>query len=248
MGTLALPDSLILILLILWLSHWLGGIASFGSSSISMPILVWVMDIQAALYCLVMLGILQNLEVFRHTWREVDWRRLGEMVVIAGLCFPLGFWAMESLPDTLLLGNLGIITAASGLTRLRSSGQTPAIWPPWLLRALLALGGVIHGAFACGGATLVVYAQQVFTTKQTFRGTLSAAWVVLCLMLLVAILQWRPPSPSTQMTALAAIPVVALATWSANKYSMGLSRERFGRYVSWLLVICGASSILRALS
>jgi uncharacterized membrane protein YfcA len=70
----------------------------------------------------------------------------------------------------------------------RASGAAPTVrQPTWSDRALLTVGGVIHGAFATGGPMVVfVLGRTLASDKATFRATLSLLWLVLNAILLLS--------------------------------------------------------------
>jgi len=55
----------------------------------------------------------------------------------------------------------------------------------WLLRGVLMLGGVIHGAFGTGGPFVVVYATKALPEKTLFRVTLCLLWFSLNSMMII---------------------------------------------------------------
>lgn len=54
----------------------------------------------------------------------------------------------------------------------------------WLMRGVLVLAGVIHGAFGAGGPLVVIYASRVLTEKTLFRVTLCMLWLCLNTLLI----------------------------------------------------------------
>jgi uncharacterized membrane protein YfcA len=120
----------------------------------------------------------QAYQVLYHTYRKVDWGQLGRMMFFACLGLPVGVWAVSYLPRRSLLIFLGAVLIASGATSI--GGREPRrCWPPVLLNALLVLGGIVHGAFVSGGATLVVYAQHMVSAKDPDPSapSVSVGWV-----------------------------------------------------------------------
>ena len=56
---------------------------------------------------------------------------------------------------------------------------------PWLIKGILFLGGIIHGAFGTGGPFVVIYATKALPNKTLFRVTLCLLWFSLNSMLLL---------------------------------------------------------------
>ncbi len=265
------------ILLILFVSHLLGAVAAYGGALLALPMLVWVMDdVHVAVVVLMLLGGLQALQILLYTWRDIDWQEARWLVGVPLLALPAGVLTAAWLPRRALVALLGGLLLASGGWRLlalmregrRVSAPAPsdplrassALRPsdaappaparlPGLARAvLLILGGVVHGAFACGGATLVVYAQHTFGRKAPFRATLALLWVTLNLFLFGAILaQGRLEREPLTIVAIA-VPVVLAAGWLGQRVAARMPERHFAELVAVLLVASGCITLARVAS
>ncbi len=234
-------------LVIIALTHCLGGITAYGSTLMAFPALVWVVDFQTARTVLLTLGTLQAALVFANARRHADWREIGRMVLIAGLGLPFGVAAAAYLPVTPLLATLGIVLIASGAYRLRHPDDTGR-WPKPVLFCLLLVGGLIHGAFATGGTTLVLYLQNTTPAKDRFRGTLSGFWVVVNSVLIITMLIRDGISPASAGLLLGAVPVVILISWLANRVAHRLSQKHFIRLVAGLLIFAGVVTMAKTIA
>ena len=237
---------LIALILLIGLTHWVGGIAAFGSSLLALPGLVWLLPLRQAVFMLVVLGLLQGLQVFASTWRALDLPHLRRMLLLSAIGLPVGVALREYLPEKPLLCILGFTLIASGLSKLRQErASVSTLLRPSALRGLLVGGGVIHGAFACGGALLVVYAQHALTEKARFRATLSLFWVISNSVLLGQILLTRSIDRGVAFLLLPAVAAVALATVGANAAARRLNQAWFTRFVSLLAIAAGAATFAR---
>lgn len=234
---------------ILFATHWLGGVAAFGSTMLALPLLLWHgWDLSSVLALLLVGGTAQAIPMAWWTGRAADRRALVRIGCVAGAGLPVGFLAAGHLPGRLLQAGLGVVLLVAGASRLleRASRQdhTP---PSWIMALLLFAGGVIHGAFASGGATLTVYARYALREKDAFRGTLSILWVVLNTVLVGALLAGGRIGHETLWQSLAAGPVILLATLLGNRTAIRLSQDRFADLVGVLLCIAGLVTLLRNL-
>jgi uncharacterized membrane protein YfcA len=256
------------ILLILFVSHLLGAVAAYGGALLALPMLVWVMDdVHVAVVVLMLLGGLQAFQILLYTWRDIDWQEAKWFVGVPLLALPAGVLTAAWLPRRALVALLGGLLLASGGWRLLalvrearqalpSDAPEPSPPPdaaaaapprlPGLARAaLLVLGGVVHGAFACGGATLVVYAQHTFGRKAPFRATLALLWVTLNIFLFGALLaQGRLEREPLTIVAIA-VPVVLAAGWLGQRVAARLPERHFAGLVAVLLVASGCITLAR---
>ena len=243
-----MPLSLLLAALAtIFASHFIGAITAYGSTLLALPVLAWLLgDLPLAVLVLLAVGTVQSFQILVYTWRETDWPELRRIVLWAGAALPLGFFADRWLPETALMTALGVVVLLAGGSRLgRGVALGPRRPPDWLLNALLAVGGLIHGAFASGGATLVVVCQYRLPGKDAFRATLTTTWCVLNAVLLgAALARGRLTGPAAGLIGLA-LPLVIAGGWWGERLARRLPQARFTKLVAILLVFAGVITLAR---
>lgn len=243
------PDILVATVLIIFVTHYLGAVASFGATLMAIPLLMWVRDDLTLWIVLTLLvGTIQCVQVCRYTWRDADGREVRRILLWCGLALPLGLISQRQLPEVLLRSALGTVLIASGLVRLCGDGRRGnRPLPPWLGRATLLVAGVIHGAFTCGGSALVLYASRAIPEKRAFRGTLTAVWLLLNTGLIAVRVGDGDIRWPHLWQAAALTPVVLLAGWLGQASAARLPQAAFAKLVAGLLVVAGGVTIARAL-
>jgi len=240
---------LLLAAFIIFISSWLGAIGMFGSNLLATPLLLWAgLNLETVILVLLIIGTVASLHMLTLTWRTVNWWQAGYMLLLAGLGLPVGYFAMELLPQPLLLVMLGLICIISGVLHLfRLQTLKKLFSSPKAKIGLLLAGGVIHGAFACGGAAIVLYAREAFPRKAEFRGTLNAFWIGLNTILALGILWHRPsiPAPAGRLIVVG-IPLVIIGNLLGQWVVARTSEERFRDFVAALIVVCGVLIIGKA--
>lgn len=234
--------------LIVFATHYLGAVASFGATLLSIPLLLWVHD-DLTLWIVLMLlvGTIQCVQVSLYTWRDVDRRELRRILLWCGVALPVGLLSQRHLPEMLLRGALGTVLVVSGLSKLCGArGRDDRPLSPWLGRPILLVAGVIHGAFTCGGSALVVYASRAIPEKRAFRGTLTAVWLLLNTGLISARIAGGEIGLSHLGQAAALTPLVLLAGWLGQTSAERLPQVAFARLVAGLLVLAGVVTIAKA--
>lgn len=242
--------NLFIVLLVLFATHVLGGLAAFGSALLALPLLLAVgTGLTESVALVLAVGLAQGAHMAWLTGRNADRRVLRRMLLLAGCGLPVGFILATRLPGPLLQGALGVVLLAAGTSRLLEGHRTAPWSPPQrLLDGLLLLGGVIHGAFGTGGAAITVYGRYALPDKEAFRGTLSVMWIILNVPLFAALVWRSGVGGATIETALLAVPVVLLATWLGHRLAARLPPQRFADLVAVLLFAAGVLTLLRNFS
>jgi len=236
-------------LFVLVVTHVVGGVAAFGSALLALPLLLLIgWDLQPAVALVVIVGLVQALQMTLATWRGADRKALVRILVVAGIGIPIGFVVAGLLPERSLGALLGGLLIAAGASRLleRRAGRE---WSPprWAMNALLLAGGVVHGAFGTGGATLTIYGRYAFRDKEAFRGTLSIMWLILNVFVLARLLLQGHAGRTVLLAALPGVPAVILATWAGERIARRLSREQFAAAVAVLLCAAGVLTACRSI-
>ena len=238
------PAELLLIGLIVLAGHAIGGIAAYGSVLVTLPLLILVIGPERhgdAVLLLLVLGTTQAMLILLRTWRHIDRRALRTMLVLAGIGLPFGFYFARALPQRPVLLALSAVIILAGLSRLarglRTASEAEGGTARVLTRALILLGGVIHGAFGAGGGTLVIYAQGALPRKEAFRGTMCTVW--LCLNPIVLAMKGVGGGfgPKVFWWVLAGLPFLLAGNWIAQRVAERIDQKRFARFVALLLVV-----------
>lgn len=225
------------------IAHFVGSLTAYGSNLIALPLLVLITnDPRTCVTALLVLGALQSYQVGLYTYRDADWREYRRIILWSGCGMPIGYICQHVLPQKPLLLALGCVVLIAGISRLRSVSRNI---PVPLLRLLLFIGGIIHGAFVCGGATMVIYAQQALKKKETFRGTMCMVWASLNTVLLIMNAFTHAYTLPVGRLALTGLPFVLLGNWLGELGARRIQQRRFTQLLSVLLVAAGVLMILR---
>lgn len=160
------------------------GIAGFGATVMALPFVSMLIGIDKAVPMLSSLGVLLSLFIVLRSWRDLDLKEYGFIVLHVGLGVPVGLFMMDFLPKEHLIGLLVCFMFFVGIkglvTVLKNRKETSPAAPckkNFLSRAILFLGGIIQGAFSSGGPIVVMYASKALTEKSRFRAALSSLWL-----------------------------------------------------------------------
>ena len=159
------------------------GVAGFGSTVMALPFVSMLIGIDKAVPLLSSMSVLLSIFIVLRSWRNVDLKEYGFILlhVIPGV--PVGLFFMEYLPKAALIGLLDFFRFFVGGRGLYNVFKKP-LAPPLIpvkkgigSRFILFIGGIIQGAFSSGGPIVVMYASKAITEKSKFRAILSSLWL-----------------------------------------------------------------------
>jgi hypothetical protein len=235
---------------VVFATHLLGAVTGFGSTMLALPALILLLgtaSLNTVVAALLVMGCVQALQMVWYTWRSIDGRELGRIVLWTAAGMPVGALVLRHAAPGPVVMALGVVLVVNGALcllplRLATPGTWRAVGP-----AVLAAAGAVHGAFASGGMVLSVYAQHTLTDKERFRATLSIVWVLVnALLLAFMLLGGRIGAPALRLGAvgtLLAVPASMIGQRAASR----VSQEHFARLVSALLIAGGIAAMARVM-
>ena len=162
-------------------THFLEGITGFGCTVLAMPFSILLVGVRTAKPILTLYAFLLAAYIVARSWRHIDWKSFGRMIVLLLLGLPIGIALYSFLPQQELLWILAIFMLAVSVRGLLISfGRLPpGGTPEKAALALVFFGGIIHGAFSSGGPLVITYAAEKIPEKTAFRATLCLVWMTL---------------------------------------------------------------------
>jgi len=186
--------TLILLLgLIVFVTQTLEGITGFGSTVLALPFAAMILGLDKAVPVLALHTVLLAAYIVFVSWKHIVWKEFGFIALYVFIGLPIGYLLFKNLDDTYLKGILSLFMIGVGIHGVRmtwqSRNQTIASTEPvkksGLMRFVLFLGGVVHGAFATGGPFVVIYASRALKEKALFRVSICLLW--LCMNTVLAV-------------------------------------------------------------
>ncbi len=178
-------------------THCLEGITGFGCTVLALPFVVLLLGIKTAVPVLVLMSWILAAYIIIRSHPHIRWKEYLFIVFHVALGLPIGIFIFDHFSPEVLKGILAVFMIYIGIsgvlktfknkslllsgTAAANSGKT------LLMRFVLFLGGIIHGAFGSGGPFVVIYASKALTNKSLFRVTLSMLWLTVNTIM---ILKW----------------------------------------------------------
>lgn len=220
-------------------------LVGFGSALMASGPLAMLMPVGKVIPMLAMLDFAGSSLRGWRARKEVAWGAFMQLFpgMLAGQL--LGVLVLAKLPPTLMavaLGGFVVVQGLKGLIQRRKVAR-----PLRFAFGHGLFGGVLGGLFGSGGFIYAAYLERTLESRTAFRATqaaliaLSTAWrIVLCLSLGLLDLQLLA-------TALAFVPAMALGIYAGHHIDLRISREQLFMLLNGLLVVSGASLVLRYL-
>lgn len=190
---------LMLVGMIVFATHSLEGITGFGCTVLALPFVVLLLGIKTAVPVLVVLAWIIAAYIIMRSWTNIKWKEFLFIIANVGIGLPLGIFVFDNFPDYILKAILAVFMILVGIHGLLNTYINRNDFPDvnggvethsrktLLMRGILLLGGVIHGAFGTGGPFVVIYAARALPDKTLFRVTICLLWLVLNSVLMI---QW----------------------------------------------------------
>lgn len=238
----------ILFLLVVFLSNIVQCITGFAGTVLAMPFATMLMGFSVAKPALNVVAIVSSAGVLATNFINVDRKEFLKIIGIMLLGIGGSFFIKDIFVSnaTLLYKVLGIIVIIFAVMNfIKFFSKSEKELPGFVAYPLLALSGVVHGIFVCGGPLLVTYAAAKIKDTEKFRATLSAVWVVLNSIILVSDIKDGVFFKSTiTLTAISVIILVA-AIFIGNFLSSKMSKKAFLILTYILMFISGVSLLVK---
>jgi uncharacterized membrane protein YfcA len=244
-----MPDALVIagIAVVLFIGSSVAVTLGFGSNVVALPLATFFADVKLVIPVLALLGFSGATVVATRERRSIDWGELRRILLWAAIGFPFGFLGFSRLSGASLDMAVGVVVSCAAVHGLWMHVRRAEPRPPHpvLARALLFVGGLVHGAIVTGGPLVVAYAVHAIPEKRRFRATLFALWVAL--NALFNVLYWLGPERRIEVfwTALLCAPGLAVGLWTGQKVHHRLPESWFRLAVLCLLLFAGLSRLFR---
>lgn len=224
------------------------GTTGFGAALVTIPLATHIVPLPfaLALFALSDLGnaVRIGLENPRHAVRG-EWLRLVPAIVAGTI---VGTTLLVRLPRAAAMLALGVFVVAyafySLFHRRASAASVSQRWAPVAGFA----GGITSTLFGAGGPPYIIYLSQRPLGKEQLRATLGFATLCSISLRVVAFLiTGLLLDPAVWIAAAATVPVSLAGIAVARRLYLRFSREALLRAIAAMLLLSGASLIVRAL-
>ncbi|HYI24057.1 MAG TPA: sulfite exporter TauE/SafE family protein [Thermomicrobiales bacterium] len=233
----------ILTTIIVFAAAAVSGLAGFGFSIVSVPMLLIVHDPGTVLALNKVLTLGTTWVILLDTWRYISWRRLARLLpfAIAGLFVGVAvLLAVETTTIKLIVGVMVIcfaILLLSGRIRLVTER-------PWMAPVTGFASGISSTSTGMSGPPLVLYFTVIGMGVQAFRATSVTYFLALDAVGFPALISSGIISRSDLILAAVMMPSALLGRWVGSWLVPHVSAARFRRIVLGLLLFTGLVALV----
>lgn len=237
------PFSVLMIVLILTMTSTVGAMMGYGMAVIALPFCAFFMDLKMLPPLFGTMGGIASLYISIKERRHINWKELWRILAWCAIGFPVGIYGFHRLPVdklNIFLGVFIVVVAAHGFWKT----YTRRVSRPWnwlFGRALLVLGGVIHGAFTTGGPAVIAYSEPILKDKHEFRATMMLLWGILNPIFVT--IYWLSPTRQIEVfwLSLFCLPAIFIGVRTGQFLHHRISERGFRLAVFMLLFLSGLS-------
>lgn len=223
---------------IVFFSVLVQSVAGFGLALCAMPFAIGVLGYRNAAPAISLVAITtQTLLIikYRHSFRlGAVWR----LLVGSSLGIPIGVFFVRELPESFILGLLGVVLivySTHALTRPNLPKIKDERWG-----FLFGFGGgTLGGAYNTSGPPVIIYGDCQRWEPTRFKANLQAFFVLNTSMVVTVHFLGGNISGDVLMSYLNALPAILIGVVLGVSLDRFINRELFRRLVLWLLIFLG---------
>jgi uncharacterized membrane protein YfcA len=223
------------------------GISAFGASLITVPSLSHFYPLDVVLPVCVLLDVSAALAIGTRFSRDADKSELKWMAPAAVIGAVLGVTLLVSMPRQLTLTALGGFLIAYGVYTLRGDAAATRISRGWAPVAGL-VGGTSGTLFGIGAPPYAIYLSRRIDDKAALRATLSNMVLISTASRALVFAVGGLMLADRLIMFVMLLPFALLGLWCGNRAHGRISRAQMARFISVLVLVMGASLLVRAWS
>ena len=225
------------------------GITGFGAALVTVPFATHFVPLPFALALYVLMDLAHAFRIgFENPKNAVksEWTRMVPTILIGTVA---GVTLLVNLPRGAATLALGVFVLLFAVYSLASSAETRRIVSTGWAYVAGFTGGVTSTIFGAGGPPYAIYLSHRGLAKEQYRATMGFATLTSISLRTIAFFATGILlDPKVWIYAVAIIPAGLAGLWAASHLFRRISREALMRAVALMLLVSGASLIVRAIS
>jgi len=239
------PESLIMVVLVIFIGYAIFGATGFGASPLTIPVLPHVLPLTFVLSLAALLDLGSGLALGFHTRRRADTRELLTLLPFTLVGLALGVTLLVNLPRRATVLALGLFVCMYALYTMFRRGTTRRLGRRWAVPAGL-LGGVVGALFGIGGPPYVMYLTGRIPDPAAQRATISQMVIVNVGLRVVAFaVAGLLVSRVLWIAVTCLLPVAWAGVWVGNRAHIRVAPAMMARVIGAALFLTGVALIGR---
>jgi hypothetical protein len=236
------PQTVIIVLSILFMTTLLRSSLGFGDALVAMPLLSLLIGIEMAVPLVGLLGSTISFVIFFNNRQQVQFRTAARLIVASFVGIPIGVLVLRTVPEAVVLAILGVVLVAYGLYGLIQP-RLPMVGE-WTAYPFGFVAGVLGGAYNTNGPPIVIYGTLRRWEPQPFRVTLQTYFVPTGSMILISHALGGLWTRDVLLLYVLVLPLAAVAIWLGGQVNRHLPRQTFRRIIYLFLVVIGVVMVV----
>ncbi|MGL5574319.1 MAG: sulfite exporter TauE/SafE family protein [Sarcina sp.] len=242
-------EQILLFALIIMLTYFIEGLIGFGGTIMALPLASMVVPLNTTVHVLTLIVLLASLFIVIKDYKYIERKQFLKISGFMILGLPIGMILFTILPERPLkmaLGLFMILVGINGIYKMKNTKKQSNLnnietskTKTLIENITLFLGGIVHGAFTCGGPFVVVYATKNIKNKYSFRATLCALWVTLNSLMLIINLFRKEITPQVLTLSGFTMLFVVGAIIISNIVIKKINADSFNKFVYFALCLSG---------
>ncbi len=220
------------------------GYSGFGFSALTIASSALVTNPLQFVAVVVLWETVMTLQALSGIWKDIDWRRVGLLLVGAMVGMPLGIWALTSISEDAARGVISAYVLTMSLILLAGWKLRGKVGPLANLGAGLASG--LANAPGMGGLPVAAFFAAQAMSPAVFRATLVAYFPLLDLYSTPIYWWGGMVTWDTLWIGLIGLPLVVLSNWLGSRHFLRTDPQDFRRFAILLLAGLAALGLLKS--
>jgi len=222
------------------------GVTAFGAALFTVPILSHLLPMEFVLPTCVLLDVAAALAVGGRISREADWSELRWMIPFAVVGAVVGVTLLVNMPRRVTLLALGAFLLVYALYSLRKGGTLSRVGRGWA-PVTGFIGGSMGTLLGIAAPPYAIYLARRIFEPRAYRATLSNMVIFSTTTRALVFLAGGLMLADRLLAFVLLLPFALAGIAAGTRLAARASREQLLRVVSVLLMLIGASLIVRAM-
>lgn len=222
------------------------GTAGFGGGLVAMPLLLMVLPISTVLPVIAVLNMLSSMQAMK-VREHIQWMELLKLVPPSILGILLGWFVFKAIDLDLLTKFFAVflilyaVYSLISAKREKKTGEEKKM-PKWVLVPVGIIAGFIAMIFGgAGGGFYAVYLDGLRLPRHQFRATVTTILLVVSVSRSIGYYQLGFFHEETLTLLAAALPLMFLGSFVANRLLNRMSDTNFRVIIAFLLIGSGVT-------
>lgn len=237
-------DIYLFLAIVSFLAGFIQGLSGFGSVLLSLPLLVFLLDVKTAIPLVALYGLALSVFLMVQLREYWDWKKLYPLCLSSVPGAPLGVWLLNRMDAQVIqwiVGGFLIVYALFTLFFRPAMRVTGAGWA--YVSGFLA--GCLGGAISASGPPVIVYTSLQPWSKDQIKVTLQGFFVISGVVVVLSQTLGGLVTGTVLWYFLVTLPLLLAGTWTGSLLYGRIREEGYRKILLTLLALLGLFMIVK---